>query len=253
MARWGNEIFASPVPHADVVLAITEHDNGWDEWERDPEIHPETGYPLQFNELGFEAFNAIWRRGTERHRKSLPYISLMLTLHAVNLARRRLEKVAGPHRDQEGSRFLGERWSETDAARLGAFIAEMEQRQRELFDVVLAESQVKRDALEAEIKANFRLLQIGDLVSLELCSGLCEPFVVDRAPALMPDRSLSVSFEPVSEGVLTVSPYPFRQPDVMVGVPGRILRQKVFTSREELRIHLERADPVRLSFHLKQA
>lgn len=253
MARWGNATFVSPDPYADVLLAIAEHDNGWDEWEQAPEIHPDTGYPLQFNELKFEAFSAIWRRGTERHRKNRPYASLILALHAASLARRRLKNVLGPHGNQEGDRFLGEGWPDTEAVRLGAFITEMEQVRVELFAVVMAESPMEPAELEAQLKTNFRLLQIGDLVSLELCCGLREPFTIDHVPGPIPGRELSVNFEPVSEGVLAVSPYPFSQPDVTAAVPGRILHQQVFTSREELCNHLQRADPVRLSFHLRQA
>ena len=253
MARWGNETFASPTPEAEVLFAISEHDNGWHEWERVPEIHPETGYPLQFNELRFEPFSAIWRRGTERHRKTHPYASLILALHAASLARRRLEKASRPHEGQEGDRFLGEEWPDTEAARLRAFIFEMEQLRIALFDAVMAESQRKREELQAECKANFRLLQVGDFVSLELCCGLCEPFTIDQVPALGGGRPLSVQFEPVSKDTVAVSPYPFSQPDVTVAVPGRILRQKVFTSREELRIHLERADPIHLSFCFRPA
>ena len=253
MARWGNKACAPPDPHADVLLAITEHDNGWDEWEQAPEIHPDTGYPLQFNELRFEAFSAVWRRGTERHRKSRPYASLILTLHAASLARRRLKNVLGPHQDQEGGRFLGEKWPDTEAARLETFITEMEQLRVELFDAVMAKSPLQPGELEAQIQTNFRLLQIGDLVSLELCCGLGEPFTIDHVPAPTPGRDLSVNFEPVSAGVLAVSPYPFSHPDVTAAVPGRILRQKVFSSRQELCNHLQRADLVRLSFHLRPA
>lgn len=253
IARWGNETFAAPVPRAEVLFAISEHDNGWLEWEEAPEIHPETGYPLQFNELPFEAFRAIWHRGTERYRKSHPYASLILVLHAAYLARRRLEKIVKAHAGREGDRWLGEGWPGTEAARLGTFVTEMEQLRVELFDTVMAGSHVARDAIEAEIAVNFRLLQIGDLVSLELCCGLREPVIIDQVPALKPERDLSVHFEPLSEDTFAVSPCPFSQPDVVVAVPGRILRQKVFRSREELRNHLERADPVTLSFHLRQA
>ena len=253
IARWGNETFAAPVPQAEVLFAISEHDNGWLEWERAPEVHPETGYPLQFNELTFEAFRAIWHRGTERYRKSHPYASLILALHAAHLARRRLEKVLEAHEGREGNRFLGERWPGTEAARLSTFVTEMEQLRVELFDRVMAGSHVARAALEAEIAVNFRLLQIGDLVSLELCCGLCEPVIIDQVPALMPERGLSVHFKPQREDTFAVSPYPFSQDDVAAAVPGRILRQRVFRSQEELCNHLERADPVTLSFRFRRA
>ena len=250
MARWGNEFFISPFPQAEVLFAITEHDNGWEEWERAPEIHPDTGYPLQFNELPFEAFRAIWRRGTARHRKSHPYASLLFALHAENLARRRLQKVVRPHEDPEGSRFLGEGWPDAETARLSEFIAEIEQLRAELFEAVLAQSQERRDQFEAEVSANFRLLQIGDRVSLELCYGLCERFTVDQVPAQGPGPDPTVRFRPVRENTVEVSPYPFSQAAVEVEVLGRVLRQQVFSSSNELRDHLEGADHTRLTFHL---
>jgi hypothetical protein len=143
--------------------------------------------------------------------------------------------------------------ADQEAAYLIVFIAENENLRGELMDALQAQDKGQSDRLDSEVRANFRLLQIGDLVSLMCCCGLSKPFTIDQVPALGGGRSLSVKFEPVSKDTLAVSPYPFLQPDVAVAVPGRILPQKVFTSPEELRNRLERADPINLSFCLRPA
>lgn len=240
MARWGNEFFAPPTPYAQVVLGIAEHDTGWDAWDAAPEIHAETGYPLQFTELTSEAYIPIWRRGVEYHREASPYAALLIALHTGHLARRRLEKVLGHVADEE-------------AAALTAFIAEAEKLRLELADAVMAQSEATSERLEAEIKTNFRLLQIGDLISLELCGGLSGPFSVERVPARMMGRVASMTFAPVTEDVLVAHPYPFSEPDVGVSVSGWILHKKAFTSSAELRDSLREADPINLMFRLTPA
>ena len=240
MGRWGNEVFTGPTPLAEVLLGIAAHDDGWDAWDRLPGIHGETGYPLQFTELTSEAYIPIWRRGVEHHREASPYAALLIALHTEHLARRRLEKVLGHAADEE-------------AARLTAFIAEMERLRQELADTVMAQSETTSERLEAEIKTNFRLLQIGDLVSLELCGGLSGVFSVEEIPGQETGSFLSVTFAPVSEDVLIVTPYPFSGADVVVTVSGRILPKRVFASTAELRDDLRGADPINLTLRLKPA
>lgn len=240
MARWGNEFFAPPAPYAEVVLGIAEHDTGWDAWDAAPEIHAETGYPLQFTELTSEAYIPIWRRGVEHHREASPYAALLIALHTEHLARRRLEKVLG--------HAVGE-----EAAALTAFIAETEKLRLELADAVMTRSETTSERLEAEFKNNFRLLQIGDLISLELCGGLSGLFSVKRVPARVMGRVPSVTFAPASENVLVAHPYPFSEPDVGVSVSGWVLHKKAFTSSAELRDGLRKADPINLMFRLTSA
>jgi hypothetical protein len=251
MARWGNDTFAPPTPHTEVLLGIAEHDNGWDAWDRAPEINGETGYPLQFTELTSEAYSTIWRRGVAHYRTKSPYAALLIALHTEYLARRRLEKVLGHEDDGSADQFRAGTVTDRGAEIVAAFIAETEKLRVELTDAIIARSKVKADQLEAEIRANLRLLQIGDLVSLRLCCGLSGPFRVDHVPAPVLGRFLSMTFEPASEDTLAVSPYPFLEPDVEVAVSGRILRKKVFASSAELQDHLREANPVTLTFRLR--
>ena len=46
--EWGNEQFSKPEPNASFCLAAAEHDNGWSEWELQPELDPKTRLPERF-------------------------------------------------------------------------------------------------------------------------------------------------------------------------------------------------------------
>ncbi len=243
MALWGNGIFVPPSPRDEVLFGIAEHDMGWDDWDRSPEIHAESGYPLNFNELTSQAYTAIWRRGVNHHRKRHPYASLLIALHTEYLARSRMERI----------RAIEDGRSREEAAILESFLAENEKIRMELHDAVMAQATVEQDRLEGEARSNFRLLQIGNLVSLVFCGGLSRLFSIDRVPTQVRGPSCSMTFERVTEDTLAVSPYPFSQPDVALTVPGRILRQQVFASGGELQDLIQVADPITLTLCLTPA
>ena len=50
-AHWGNRLFDRPEPYSSVVLAATEHDIGWWEWEMKPSTLNDKGFPLDYHEI----------------------------------------------------------------------------------------------------------------------------------------------------------------------------------------------------------
>ena len=77
-AHWGNGQFARPGRYApfpdperlraETVLAIAEHDNGWWEWEADPQIDPADGLPLDLTSLEQSDGLQRWRLGVSGTR-----------------------------------------------------------------------------------------------------------------------------------------------------------------------------------------
>ena len=49
-AHWGNPQFDRPQPYSSVVLAATEHDSGWWEWEMKPSTLNYKGFPLDYHD-----------------------------------------------------------------------------------------------------------------------------------------------------------------------------------------------------------
>ena len=68
-AAWGNDRVADlPTPEI-LIPAIRDHDEGWREWERLPDIHPETHWPRNFTEMPAAESARIWNHSIEACRK----------------------------------------------------------------------------------------------------------------------------------------------------------------------------------------
>src|ERR1700739_165155 len=62
----GGDGFAPLAPQESLVLAGTEHDNGWNEWEILPEIDPGTFLPYSFMSIPTRDHIDLYQRGIER-------------------------------------------------------------------------------------------------------------------------------------------------------------------------------------------
>ena len=66
---WGNEqVSALPWPEL-LVPAIRDHDEGWRDWERLPDIDPETLWPRNFTEMPPLESARIWSHSIETCRR----------------------------------------------------------------------------------------------------------------------------------------------------------------------------------------
>ena len=64
--EWGNERFTKPQPNGSFCLAVAEHDNGWAEWELQPELDPKTQLPYSFMSIPTATHIAMYQKGIER-------------------------------------------------------------------------------------------------------------------------------------------------------------------------------------------
>jgi hypothetical protein len=134
---------AHPRRH-DLLFAAREHDNGWREADAAPRWNPERGRPHDFLTLPARERIEIWERGVCRFAAERPYAALLITRHALNLfGNRRGEEGWGPFRD---------------------FLADFEQS-------LLAAAGVPRE----ELKADYRWIDLADLISLAACNRWREP------------------------------------------------------------------------------
>src|SRR5215472_16508049 len=83
--EWGNEQFQKPEPKASFCLAVSEHDNGWADWELRPTIDPKTHLPFSFMSIPTETHIALYQRGIERLVKVDHYAALLAAMHASEL------------------------------------------------------------------------------------------------------------------------------------------------------------------------
>ena len=69
---WGNDRFVRPEPFGPLALAAAQHDVGWADWDRAPQLNPDTGLPQSFTEVDQDTRMAIWEPAAKIHARPLP-------------------------------------------------------------------------------------------------------------------------------------------------------------------------------------
>ena len=131
----------------DLLFAAREHDNGWREADASPRWDAGRGLPHDFLSLPRRERIEIWERGPCRFAGERPYAALLIARHALNL-----------FGDRKG------RPGEEDWDRLLDFL-------EDFAAGLLAET----GAAPEELEADYRLLDLSDLISLAACAGWREP------------------------------------------------------------------------------
>jgi hypothetical protein len=180
---WGNGLFPEPRPRDEVVLAAIGHDVGMAAWDAEPELNPQTGWPMAFLEMPLSTHLRLWSRAPWLALSQSRWAGLLVSLHGSFLYARRAGE---PGVDE----FLAAQAS------------------------LQAELRASLGLAEPEARRHQRLLAAWDWMSLVLC--------MDRLPAdVEGDRTLRM--ERAGEGSVTVSPWPFRRDQVEAHVDGRRL------------------------------
>ena len=144
-ARLAGEIMQHTIALAEhprrdsILLAITEHDNGWTEPDAAPLIDPATGVPLDFISAPIAVRQGVWPRGIARLAHN-PWAAALVAQHAI---------------------AIFERYRSDNAW-------------RQFFTVVESARQTMVAASGfsfEELQADYRFLGFGDLISLTFCNG----------------------------------------------------------------------------------
>lgn len=84
MERWSADGLPANPRHTDILHAVGEHDNGWQEVDRAPMVDPATGELQDFVNAPSEAKQGVWPRGVER-LNATPYTAALVAQHAVHV------------------------------------------------------------------------------------------------------------------------------------------------------------------------
>jgi hypothetical protein len=234
-AHWGNRGFARPgyfgvAPdperlRAETVLAIAEHDNGWWEWEADPELDPEDGLPLGLLDVSQQQGIERWQLGVPRFVEKHPYVSLLISLHAYWLYAPRCE----PHPD---AAFFHPLFSHPENApqlegeelrRAQEFVAEQRQIQQRLTALLRNDADWSAAIRPANLKPHGRLLQLADALSLALGFGGGTPLSLKGVPRRDWDDRVTLELTPGDNRRIVCRPYPFDRDPLPVAVRARVL------------------------------
>jgi len=145
LALWRADGLPDHPCRAELLFAIREHDNGWRETDAAPRRDPRNGRPHDFLSLPREERIELWQRGTARYAGEHPYAALLVTRHALQL-----------HRERRGQ----EEWQ--------PLLDYLDELYRGLAEATGAAAE--------EIEADYRWLDLADLLSLGVCSRWTAPF-----------------------------------------------------------------------------
>jgi hypothetical protein len=234
-AHWGNDDFTrpgyfgpSPDPErlrAETVLAIAEHDNGWWEWEADPELHPDDGLPLGLLDLSQQQGMERWHLGVPRFVERHPYVSLLISFHAYWLYAPRCE----PHPDRAFLHPLfsvpagGPALEGEELERTQRFVVEQREIQERLIAWLREDATWSAAVRPEHLNPHVRLLQLADALSLALCLGGDAALRLEGIPRRNWNDRVTLELSPGERGRIVCQPYPFDADPLPVALRGRVL------------------------------
>jgi hypothetical protein len=207
-SHWGNERVSAPAPFESVVAAAAFHDTHFRDIEVDLPIDREQGRPYGHRNLPFAPHHLdALRQNIAWLKQRDPYAALLVSMHHTGLLQNRYGVINSWQNDYGKSPKVRQMRPE-----VAATVRDLEESQR-------GEIQnLERDASqsEADIRRNYQLMQIFDLLSLYLC---CDGYVDDNemkrvslgliSAAGTPRQELTLNVIPTGANRLRFDPYPF--------------------------------------------
>lgn len=238
-SHWGNKEFTKlgfygncydPEKLSDeIIFGISEHDNGWWEWEADPSRSESNRLPLGLAEVLNNPAEATqrWKIGTTRFEGSHPYASLLINFHAYRLYNVAYEEKYSIHPLFGDSKSF----SNENSPQATSLIETLENQQEKIKQRLDSLGGWHKDAIRPEILLpHARMMQIMDALSLYLCSDFIPP-VSGKAKGLGRDEieikhipredwrdKIKMHIIPQEDGTLVCDPYPFDENNLVVPV-----------------------------------
>jgi len=248
-AHWGNDEFNAPgYFHTsddhnrlkdEVVLAVSEHDNGWWEWEATPELNKNDGLPMNLTEFltNLQEGMKRWRLGLPRFSQNHPYASLLMSFHAYWLYAQNVFEDPDPsflHPLVRRTTLLEYTLEDEKLEGAKNFITELEKIQAGFISTIKNNPETAHWVEEEHLKPNARFLQLMDALSLSLCSNLIPPnkgdavglgddeFDLTDVPRKGWKDRVVVKIKPQGQKRIVCEPYPFNIDPLPVFVPAKI-------------------------------
>lgn len=236
--RWGNEVFARPVPYEPLIDAARLHDEGWRGWEDAPEVDP-AGRPLDFPELDRAVHVELYRRSVARALERSARAGLLVSMHGQGLYEARLG-LDGPPPPRASRRPVVRGW-----------LDEQDQVQRRARRSIGGPG----DRLDAWAWDAYRLLQAWDLLSLYLLwrdLPRARDGRIPRVPRGAGDPGVDIRVEPVGPSACTLDPFPFPGDEVDLPVRARMVPDRRYEDDDDLRATLAEAEWMTLELWVRR-
>ena len=231
--EWGNELFQRPEPFESLQLAAREHDNGWREWELQPQVDPKTRLPFSFMSIPTDMHMELYQRGIERVVKSDRYAGLLVSMHAAGLYDRARATIPG---------YSAKYVKSTEAELVSSFLQGLKLQQLRLKVDLRADPASKDFVDEKLLERSAQRLEALDRLSLYFCMS-CAPHAatIDGVPVDNEGSEVDWELRPVGSNEISLGPYPFRREPLQVSILARRVPKRLYTDSLDFQKTLARA------------
>ena len=240
--EWGNELFKRPEPFEAFRLAVSEHDNGWREWELAPHIDPKTRLPYSFMSLPTEEHMQLYQRGIERVVKANRYAGLLVSLHCAGLYDRTRATIPG---------FSAKYVKSTETELVSGFLQGLKLQHLRLKVDLRADAATKDYSQDKILETNARRLEALDRLSLYFCMSALDDAMIDGVPVDSHGSEVDWEVQPKPGNVVSISPYPFRREPLQISILTRRVPKRLYTNSLEFQKTLAQAPYAGISFTLR--
>lgn len=240
--EWGNELFRRPELFESLQLAASEHDNGWQEWELQPQIDPKTRLPYSFMSLPTDAHIQLYQRGIERVVKCNRYAGLLVSMHASGLYDRARATIPG---------FSAKYVKSTETELVSGFLQGLKLQQLRLKVDLRGDAAMKDLVQDKLVENDSRRLEALDRLSLYFCmSSAPHDATIENVP--VDDQGSEVDWElrPDGPNAVSLGPYPFRREPLYVSILTRRVPKRLYVDNLDFQKTLARAQYTALNFTL---
>jgi hypothetical protein len=216
-AHWGNSHFTAPDPFDSMVRAASFHDYGWLRYETSPLIDSATGEPYSFlqvplgtTQLASYQWSLDWMASID------PYAGLIINMHRTGLWKSRYGAITHPkaYTLTEMSPEVGELITRNEAW----------------------QQQARKEWNQDQLAANYRLMQIWDLLALYFCcEDPYEEYIEPVPVSYTKNDGIRISVKPARPGQVVFDPYPFDVRPYQVQLIAKRLPKTSYKNAEEFR------------------
>jgi len=204
--HWQLPAFAGLAPREQLLAAVSHHDDGWENWDRQPGVAQ--GKPISFLEMPFGEATAIWRKSIEIASGFGPAAGYVVAGHFCAL----IERFASDRADAPSKRTLADAFLTAYRRRMQTWLAEVP---------TAEQAGLSQHGVAA--------LQLFDALSLWLC---CEERNEPESFATPGGPTLTLT--PQSAGLITISPWPLDLRRLELSATGQRIPRFHYANEAEL-------------------
>ena len=220
---FGNDHFERPEPFEEMVYMVSHHDRGWDEWDAEPGLDPESRLPCGLTNTPAAVAIEANRRSPEFNERKHPFCGLLASMHSWGLFNARYGYSEFRVR-KGGSTSVPIAKDREEVARemLEGELA----RQQRLKATLAADSETRGWDEESRLMQNYKQLQFFDTLALYF-NLRHERERQEEIYVHVPrdaETDAEVTVRPVGDGTYSLSPFPFEGDRLVTQCAGRYVR-----------------------------